>query len=120
MVPAGTADAQSVKVADTVGADSRGYHAGKRPNGRKRHLATETLGLLVMVTRHRRQRPKQWPRSWPSAVLPLWRTHRNGRTAVGPFRYIRRSFTLLMPANPAWTTLTRSSPRRLVRVGGLG
>lgn len=46
---AGVIDSQSVKGADTVGADSRGYDAGKRINGRKRFIVTDTLGLLVTV-----------------------------------------------------------------------
>ena len=46
---AGIIDSQSVKGADTVGADSRGYDAGKRINGRKRFIVTDTLGLLVVV-----------------------------------------------------------------------
>lgn len=49
MASAGIVDAQSVKGADTVGADSRGYDAGKKINGRKRHIVTDTLGLLVVV-----------------------------------------------------------------------
>jgi transposase len=47
---AGVIDSQSVKGADTVGADSRGYDAGKKVNGRKRFIITDTLGLLVGVT----------------------------------------------------------------------
>ncbi|MEW5542622.1 IS5 family transposase [Streptomyces cyaneofuscatus] len=45
-------DSQSVRAAETVGKDSRGYDAGKRINGRKRHLVVDTRGLplLVMVT----------------------------------------------------------------------
>src|SRR5918998_2849577 len=46
---AGLIDSQSVKGADTVGRDSRGYDAGKRVNGRKRFIVTDTLGLLVVV-----------------------------------------------------------------------
>ncbi|MGL5826180.1 MAG: IS5 family transposase [Nocardioides sp.] len=42
-------DSQSVKAADTVGRASRGYDAGKKINGRKRHIVTDTLGLLVVV-----------------------------------------------------------------------
>ncbi|WP_203790400.1 IS5 family transposase [Paractinoplanes rishiriensis] len=47
---AGVIDSQSVKAADTVGKDSRGYDAGKKVNGRKRFIVTDTLGLLVSVT----------------------------------------------------------------------
>ena len=46
---AGIIDSQSVKGADTVGRDSRGYDAGKKINGRKRFIVTDTLGLLLTV-----------------------------------------------------------------------
>jgi transposase len=46
---AGLIDSQSVKGADTVGLDSRGYDAGKKVNGRKRFIVTDTLGLLLTV-----------------------------------------------------------------------
>jgi transposase len=42
-------DSASVKAAETVGAASRGYDAGKKINGRKRHVAVDTLGLLLCV-----------------------------------------------------------------------
>ena len=46
---AGIIDSQSVKGADTVGRDTRGYDAGKKINGRKRFIVTDTLGLLLTV-----------------------------------------------------------------------
>jgi transposase len=46
---AGLIDSQSVKGADTVGRESRGYDAGKKINGRKRFIVTDTLGLLLVV-----------------------------------------------------------------------
>jgi transposase len=49
MASAGIVDAQSVKGADTVGAGTRGYDAGKKVSGRKRHVVVDTLGLLVVV-----------------------------------------------------------------------
>jgi transposase len=42
-------DSASVKAAETVGASSRGYDAGKKINGRKRHIVVDTLGLLLGV-----------------------------------------------------------------------
>jgi transposase len=42
-------DSQSVKGAETVGAARRGYDAGKKINGIKRHVAVDTLGLLLVV-----------------------------------------------------------------------
>ena len=50
--PAPTAaiiDSQSVRGADTVPGRSRGYDAGKKVNGRKRHIAVDTCGLLLAV-----------------------------------------------------------------------
>jgi len=47
---AGLIDSQSVKGADTVGRATRGYDAGKKINGRKRFIVTDTLGLLLVVT----------------------------------------------------------------------
>ena len=49
MASAGIVDAQSVKAADTVGASSRGFDAGKKVNGRKRHIVVDTIGLLIVV-----------------------------------------------------------------------
>jgi hypothetical protein len=46
---AGLIDSQTVKGADTVGRDSRGYDAGKKINGRKRFIVTDPLGLLLTV-----------------------------------------------------------------------
>ena len=42
-------DSQSVRAADTVSRASRGFDAGKKVNGRKRHIAVDTLGLLLVV-----------------------------------------------------------------------
>ncbi|MGA5285433.1 IS5 family transposase [Streptomyces griseoincarnatus] len=46
-------DSQSVKGAETVGQDTRGFDGGKLINGRKRHLAVDMRGmaLAVMVTK---------------------------------------------------------------------
>ncbi|WP_244888758.1 IS5 family transposase [Streptomyces purpureus] len=46
---AGIIDAQSVKAAATVPAASRGFDGGKLVNGRKRHIVTDCLGLLLVV-----------------------------------------------------------------------
>jgi Transposase DDE domain len=42
-------DPASIQAAETVGAASRGYDAGKKINGRRRHIAVDTLGLLLCV-----------------------------------------------------------------------
>jgi transposase len=42
-------DSQSVKAAETVARTRRGFDAGKKINGTKRHIAVDTLGLLLCV-----------------------------------------------------------------------
>jgi len=42
-------DSQSVKAAEEAARSSRGYDAGKKINGRKRHIAVDTIGLLLTV-----------------------------------------------------------------------
>ncbi|WP_441954560.1 IS5 family transposase [Nocardia sp. 2TAF39] len=42
-------DSQSVRGADTVPTASRGWDNGKKVGGRKRHIATDTLGSLLAV-----------------------------------------------------------------------
>ena len=49
MASAGCVDAPSVKGADTVAAAVRGFDAGKKVNGRKRHVVVDTMGLLLLV-----------------------------------------------------------------------
>ena len=42
-------DSQSIRGADTVHRDTRGWDNGKKVGGRKRHIAVDTLGLLLCV-----------------------------------------------------------------------
>jgi len=42
-------DSQSVRAADTVPKASRGWDNAKKVNGRKRHIAVDTMGLILAV-----------------------------------------------------------------------
>jgi len=42
-------DSQSVKGSEMIGRARRGYDAGKKINGTKRHIAVDTLGLLLTI-----------------------------------------------------------------------
>ena len=42
-------DSQSVRAADTVPKASRGWDNAKKVNGRKRHIAVDTMGLLLAI-----------------------------------------------------------------------
>ena len=42
-------DSQSVRAADTVPRTTRGWDNAKKVNGRKRHIAVDTMGLLLAV-----------------------------------------------------------------------
>jgi len=44
-------DSQTAKTA-AVGGDEKGYDAGKKAQGRKRHIAVDTLGMVLCVVVH--------------------------------------------------------------------
>ncbi|MCX5262432.1 IS5 family transposase [Streptomyces sp. NBC_00199] len=77
---AGLIDSQSIRTADTVPADTRGFDAGKKVKGRKRFIVTDTLGLLLTVhvmaasiqDRDGAKRSLLWTRLDHPTVLKVW------------------------------------------------
>jgi putative transposase len=60
-------DSQSIRTAE--GGDERGYDAGKKITGRKRHLAVDTLGLVLAVVVHGAACQDQHGAEWVMDVL---------------------------------------------------
>lgn len=87
---AGLIDPQSVRTADTVPADTRGFDAGKLVKGRKRFIVTDTLGLLLAVhvvaaniqDRDGAKRPLLWTRPGNPGVRKIWAAARPVRTLI--------------------------------------
>lgn len=75
---AGVIDSQSVKTTEAGG--PRGYDAGKKIRGRKRHILTDTSGLLVAATVHEADIQDR------DGAVPLLRSIRS------PFPWLRHVF----------------------------
>jgi putative transposase len=55
-------DSQSIRTAE--GGEERGYDAGKKITGRKRHLAVDTLGLVLAIVVHNATCQDQYGAKW--------------------------------------------------------
>ena len=79
-------DSQSVRAAEEVGRTSRGYDAGKKVAGRKRHIAVDVMGLLltVLVTAASVQTATRRSRCCGTCARPSPRSGWPGPTAATP------------------------------------
>ncbi|MGW2183794.1 IS5 family transposase [Streptomyces sp. NPDC001732] len=77
-------DSQSLQAAETVGAAGRGWAAGKKVNGTKRHIAVDprALLLIVLVAAASLQDRDGAARSWPGCGRLTTASSTCGRTAA--------------------------------------
>ena len=121
-------DAQSTR--STAQGGNTGFDAGKKVKGRKRHLVVDTLGLLLAVTRHRRQRAgprrgsarrgaglRQGPRAEEALRRRRLRRQVRRRPSKRPTASAWRSCAIPATAAPApgKTLSSRCGPRSLPR-----
>jgi transposase len=98
---AGIIDSQTLRAAETVATDSRGYDAAKKVQGRKRHVIVDTLGPAARRHRHRRQRPgprrRQARMGTPARLVREDRADLGRQCLRGPARHLGQR---VPPAHP--------------------
>ena len=116
-------DSQSVKGSEMIGRARRGYDAGKKVNGTKRHLAVDALGLLltVLVTAASTQdrdaaRPLLWNlrRAFPSVKLAWADGGYAGKLVTWAASTLKPKLTLQIVRRPDDLHTFQVLPRRWV------
>jgi transposase len=116
-------DSQSVKGSEMIARARRGYDAGKKINGTKRHLAVDTIGLLltVLVTAASVQdrdaaRPLLWNlrRAFPSVRLAWADGGYAGKLVTWAASKLRPKLTLEIVRRPDDLHTFQVLPRRWV------
>jgi putative transposase len=99
-------DSQSIRTAE--GGEERGYDAGKKITGRKRHLAVDTLGLLLAVVVHRADCQDQ-DGAW-AVMEKLYENFRRLKVIFGDAAYGRKSLPEWVAGTFGWVLQTVLRP----------
>jgi len=99
-------DSQSIRTAE--GGEERGYDAGKKITGRKRHIAVDTLGLVLAVVVHGAGVQDQHGAEWVMDVLGE-KFHRR-KVIFGDSAYKRTGFPDWVRESFGWIVQTVLRP----------
>jgi putative transposase len=104
-------DSQSIRTAE--GGEERGYDGGKKITGRKRHLAVDTLGLILAVVVHTAGRQDQHGACW--VLEELNRKFHRLKVIFGDAAYGRESLPAYVKETFGWILQTVLRPVGLKR-----
>jgi putative transposase len=99
-------DSQSVRTAE--GGEERGYDAGKKITGRKRHLAVDTLGMVLAVVVHSAGIQDQTGAEW--VMDKLGEQYRRLKVIFGDSAYGRSGLPLWVEQTFGWVLQTVLRP----------
>jgi putative transposase len=99
-------DSQSIRTAE--GGEDRGYDAGKKITGRKRHIAVDTLGLILSVVVHPANMQDQ-DGAWP-VLEKLYEHFRRIKVVFGDAAYGRNDLPNWVLGTFRWTLQTVLRP----------
>lgn len=99
-------DSQSVRTAE--GGEERGYDAGKKITGRKRHLAVDTLGMVLAVVVHSAGIQDQTGAEW--VMDKLGEQFRRLKVIFGDSAYGRSGLPLWVQQTFGWVLQTVLRP----------
>lgn len=99
-------DSQSIRTAN--GGEARGYDAGKKITGRKRHIAVDTLGLLLAVVVHQADWQDQTGGWW--VLEKLYEKFRRLKVIFGDSAYGRSELPAWVAGTFGWVLQTVLRP----------